>query len=113
RKEREARQKHVQPPPAANAAPVAEPAFFFGFEVAWAKLVMVRVVFFMLLAYDALKQISHAPRYGAGGFNVAQLPGFDLIAPGRELYSVGQLISSYLLVLAACGVATRVVVPIA
>lgn len=94
------------------AAPSEEPAFFFGFEIAWAKLVLARVVVFTLLALDGLMQLEHAPRYGAGGFNVAQLPLFDLIAPGRVLYSVGQLLSAYLLVLAACGIATRVVVPI-
>ncbi len=97
--------------PAATA--VEEPTFFFGFEVPWVKLVLARVVFFGLLALDALLAIAHAPRYGAGGFNVAQLPLFDAIAPGRAAYSVGQLISAYLLVLAACGVATRVVLPIA
>ncbi len=97
----------------AETGPVENPAFFFGFEVAWAKLVLVRVLFFGLLAADALLQISHAPRYGAGGFNVAQLPFLDSVAPGRELYSVAQLVSAYLFVLAACGVASSVVLPIA
>lgn len=99
--------------PSQPAAPVDAPAFFYGFEVSWAKLVLARVVVFALLALDAMEQISHAPRYGAGGFNVAQLPFLDAIAPGRELYSIAQLVSAYLFVLAACGVATRVVVPIA
>ena len=95
----------------ATAAPA--PAFFFGYEVAWAKLLVVRVVVFGMLALDSLLQISHAPRYGAGGFNVAHLPGLDALGPGRVAFGAGQLVCSYLLVLAACGVATRVVLPIA
>ncbi len=98
---------------ATNSEPIVAPAFFFGFEITWAKLVLVRVLFFLLLAIDALLQISHAPRYGAGDFNVAQLPGFDAVAPGRELYSVAQLVLAYLFIFGACGVATRVVLPIA
>jgi hypothetical protein len=109
RKERDALDR-ARPPVMGT---VEEPVFFFGFQVAWAKLVVLRVVVFAVLALDALLQISHAPRYGAGGFNVAHLPLFDLIAPGRALYATGQLVSAYLLVLAACGVATRVVLPIA
>jgi hypothetical protein len=108
RREREAVAKTLPSGPAPD-----EPAFFFGFEITWAKLVLARVVLFSMLAFDALRQIEHAARYGAGGFNVAQLSVFDAIAPGREAYSVGQLISSYLLVLAACGVATRIAVPLA
>lgn len=92
--------------------PVEEPTFFFGFSVPWAKLVLARVLFFMLLAWDALEQISHAPRYGAGNFNVAHVPLLDALAPGRALYAGAQLVSAYLFVLAACGVATRVVLPI-
>ena len=91
---------------------VEPPAFWFGCEITWAKLLVVRVVMFALLAVDALLQISHAPRYGAGGFNVAQLPGLDTFGPGRVSYEVGQLIVAYLCVLAACGVATRIVVPV-
>ena len=95
------------------SALAGEPRFWFGFEVAWAKLVTARIVIFTLLAIDAFLQIGHAPRYGAGGFNVAQLPGFDVIAPGRAGYEIGQLLDGYLLALAACGVATRLVVPLA
>jgi hypothetical protein len=92
--------------------PAEPPAFWFGFEVTWAKLALGRFVLFALLALDALLQISHAPRYGAGNFNVAQLPLLDLIAPGRVAYLVGQLVCSWLFVLAACGVATRIVLPL-
>ncbi len=92
--------------------PAEEPTFWFGFDVSWAKLVLARVVVFMLLALDALFQIPHAPRYGAG-FNVAQLPLLDALAPGRVLYNVGELVLAYLFVLAACGVLTRFVLPVA
>ena len=111
-----------QPAPApAPALPVAKvqapapraPVFWFGFEVSAAKLAAARWLIFGLLALDAFLQIRHAPRYGAGGFNVAQLPGFGLLAPGRAGYELGQLVSAYLFVLAAFGVGTRVVVPIA
>jgi Flp pilus assembly protein TadD len=97
-----------------ESAPVLEkPVFWFGFDVAWAKLVTARAVIFALLALDALLQIRHAPRYGAGGFNVAQIPGLTALGPGRVGYGVGQLLDAYLLVLVACGVATRIALPAA
>lgn len=93
--------------------PVVEPAFWFGFEIPWAKVVVARVVFFALLALDALLNYSHAPRYGAGDFNVAQLAIFEPIAPGRVGFAIGQLVCAYAFVLVACGVATRWVLPVA
>lgn len=99
--------------PVSTLGPAEEPTFWFGFEVPWAKLVLLRVVVFTLLAIDALLQIEHAPRYGAGGFNVAQMPLLDAIAPGRALYSASVLVLAYLLVFAACGVLARYVLPIA
>ena len=93
--------------------PAPEPTFWFGFDVAWVKLVVVRVVLFGLLAIDAILQIRHAPRYGAGGFNVAQIPGLDALGPSRATYEIAQLVSAYLFVLAALGVATRWVLPVA
>lgn len=99
--------------PTAALGPSEEPAFWFGFAVPWAKLVCLRVVVFVLLAIDALMQIEHAPRYGAGAFNVAHLPLLDAVAPGRVLYSVSELVLAYLFVVTACGVLTRYVLPIA
>ncbi|CAN5771490.1 hypothetical protein BH11MYX3_BH11MYX3_01180 [soil metagenome] len=87
------------------------PAFWFGYEVSWAKLVVTRVVLFGLLALDAILQIRHAPRYGAGGFNVAQIPGLDALGPTRASYEIAQLVSAYLFAIAALGVATRYVLP--
>ncbi|HSD87696.1 MAG TPA: HTTM domain-containing protein, partial [Kofleriaceae bacterium] len=93
-------------------APAEEPTFWFGFEVPWAKLVLGRFVFFLLLAIDSLLNFSHAPRYGAGDFNVAQLPLLDGLAPTRPSYAIGQLVCAYLFVLIACGAATRIALPI-
>ena len=90
---------------------VEQPAFWFGFEVAWAKLAIGRAVFFGMLALDALLQIRHAPRYGAGGFNVAQLPWLDALGPSRTSYGIGELLDAWLFTLAAFGVATRWVIP--
>jgi len=97
------------PPP----RPVEKPAFWFGFEVSWSKLLAARVVIFTLLALDALLAIRHAPRYGAGGFNVAQLPFLDRLGPTRISYLVGELLNATLFTFAALGVATRFVVPAA
>lgn len=90
-----------------------EPAFWFGFEVSWAKLVTCRVVVFGLLALDALLQIRHAPRYGATTFNVAHVGFLDELGPGRIGYGAGQLVLAYLLALVAFGVGTRLALPIA
>ncbi|MGE5181096.1 MAG: HTTM domain-containing protein [Acidobacteriota bacterium] len=81
--------------------------------MSWAKLALGRVLLFGMFAIDALMQIRHAPRYGAGGFNVAQLPLLDGLGPTRGSYGVCELLNAYLFVLAACGVATRLVVPAA
>lgn len=99
--------------PVSNLPPPDEPAFWFGFEVSWIKVWLLRVVLFGLLAIDALRQIEHAPRYGAGGFNVAQLPLLDALAPGRVTYAVSELVLGYLFALVACGVVTRYVLPFA
>lgn len=106
-----ATKKAAAKPSTIVSLPAPEPTFWFGFDVAWAKVFVVRVVLFGLLAIDAILQIRHAPRYGAGGFNVAQIPGLDALAPTRGLYEIAELVSAYLFVLAAFGVATRWVLP--
>ena len=93
--------------------PPEQPTFWFGFEVAWAKLAVGRVVLFGMLALDALLQIRHAPRYGAGGFNVAQIPLLDALGPTRSSYAIAELFNAWLFSLAAFGVATRWVIPAA
>src|SRR5947209_13493054 len=111
KKKRGPRPEHKPAPAPAAAAqspkPKAQsPSFWFSFSVPWAKLAAGRVVLFGLLAIDALLQIRHAPRYGAGGFNVGQLPIFDAHGPSRGSYEVCELINAYLFVLVACGVGT-------
>jgi tetratricopeptide (TPR) repeat protein len=108
----------AKPPPEARGKPpkrppAPAPVFWFGFEIPWAKVALVRVVLFGLLAIDAFLQIRHAPRYGAGDFNVAHLPFLSSVGPGRAGYEIGQLLEAYLLALAALGVALRLVLPIA
>jgi hypothetical protein len=98
--------------PRARVANTRDPAFWFEFTVPWAKLVVVRFALFATLAVDSLLQLSHAPRYGAGGFEVAHLGWLDGLGPGRVGYTVGQLVIAFLLVLAALGVAHRWGLPI-
>ena len=45
--------------------------FWYGFEVPARTLRVFRIGFFAVLSIDAWMQIEHAPRYGAGDFNVA------------------------------------------
>lgn len=106
------------PPTATTAAratprPAEAPVFWFGYAIPWAKLAVLRVAMFGVLAIDAVLQISHAPRYGAGGFNVAQLRFLDGLGPGRASYAVCELVLAYAFTLAALGVGTRLVVPAA
>jgi len=81
--------------------------------VSWSKLALGRVVLFSLLALDALMQLRHAPRYGAGGFNVGQLPLLDSLGPSRVAYTIAELVNAYLFATIACGVASRFALPLA
>jgi hypothetical protein len=89
-----------------------EPVFFFGFTVPRAKLAFARFWFFGLLAADAFLQLRHAPRYGAGGFNVSHLPFTDA-APGRVAVGAAYLLLASLFGAIALGVGSRVTVAIA
>jgi tetratricopeptide (TPR) repeat protein len=82
-------------------------------EVTRDHLAVFRVAFFAVLAVDAFLQIAQAPRYGAGDFNVPHLAWLPLPSPGREGALALHLASTYLFTLAALGVATRLVVPLA
>lgn len=103
------------PRPPARARGLANlglPAWF-DVELSWATWVAFRVVFFSLHAVDAVLQLRHAPRYGAGGFNVSQLP-FDLIpAPTRTVLCFVYGALAIVFALCACGVAMRALVPLA
>jgi hypothetical protein len=110
---RAARRPGIDQSPATDLPPAKPPVFWFGFEIAWAKLACTRFIVFAMLALDAVLQVSHAPRYGAGDFNVGQLPFLDAIGAGRTAFGVAQLVLAYLFVTIAFGVGTRVLVPIA
>ncbi len=90
-----------------------DPVAWFGVDVTSTKLVLARFLVFGLLALDSLLQIQHAPRYGATDFNVGQLAVFDSLGPGRVAYGALQLVIAYSLVLAAFGIAMRLVLPVA
>lgn len=55
--------------------------FWFEFRVSPLKLRLFRIGLFSVLALDAWNQIKHAPRYGAGGFNVSHIPQLDWLLP--------------------------------
>jgi hypothetical protein len=93
-------------------SPSPSPSFWFGFELSWLKLLLVRVTFFPLLAVDALLQIPHAARYGTG-FQLAHLPLLDGLAPGRVPFIAIHLALAALFTLAALGVLTRLALPLA
>jgi tetratricopeptide (TPR) repeat protein len=85
-----------------------------GFGVSRVKLTWFRVVFFTLIGLDGFLQISHAPRYGAGDFNVAHIPGLDAILPGpsRSGILLVFLLQSYLGFRVAWGRAGRIALPL-
>jgi len=89
--------------------------YFDAFEVSARRLTVLRVLFFGLLAYDLWAIfLPHAPRFGAGGFNVSQVPALDawlpMPTPGvvGALYLAGGLAAFC----AALGVGMRLAVPI-
>jgi hypothetical protein len=72
-----------------------------------AKLALARFAIFCVLAVDAVLQVNHAGRYGAGGFNVPHLPG--LPGPGREAYLFCQCAIACLASVVAVGAGGRLV----
>jgi Vitamin K-dependent gamma-carboxylase len=92
---------------------VARPSFWHDFELRWSTWVLFRLIFFGLHAVDAFLQIGHAPRYGAGGFNVQQLPGHWLPDPTRVGMTFTYGTMTILFALIAQGVMVRWLLPIA
>ncbi len=98
----------------APALPVAPRGrFWLDFEVSWASWALFRLCFFGLHAVDAVLQLAHAPRYGAGGFNVPQLPLPLLPAPDRTGMSFVYGLLAIAFALCAVGVAVRALAPLA
>ena len=74
-------------------------------------LIALRVCFFGLLSYDLWWiGLSHAPRYGAGGFNVAHLPLLTSFSPSPELAGGLYIAGGLLSLLAALGLGGRLTV---
>jgi hypothetical protein len=84
--------------------------YWFECAVSRSKLNLFRLVFFTVLAVDCFLDVSHAPRYGAGDFNVSHLPWLDPILPlpTRAGFLIGCVLGSYLALQVAFGVATAV-----
>ncbi len=111
-------QRHV-PTAIAVSAPPPKPerpdpwTRFWAYELSWLKWRVFRFAFFTLLAIDAFLQMSHAPRYGAGGFNVQHLPGAPLPEPGRASITFVHAALCLIFGLIAQGVLPRLLLPLA
>jgi hypothetical protein len=82
--------------------------FWYGFAISRLKLTLFRIAFFSMVGLDAFRQIEHAPRYGAGDFNVSHVPLADwLLSPSREGILLVFLLQCYLAFRVAFGSATR------
>ena len=108
----------ASPPPPPPPPPVAAAAGnvwtrFWAYEVSWLRWCTFRFAFFALLSIDAFLQISHASRYGAGGFNVQHLPGAPLPGPGRASITFAHAAMCLLFALIAQGVLVRFTLPLA
>ncbi len=108
------------PPPAVVEPALFVPApvprrgrFWQDFELSWATWSAFRFVFFALHSVDAFLQIGHGARYGAGDFNVQQLPGALLPEPSRVGMTVVYGALCVLFALIAQGAAVRWALPIA
>ncbi len=81
--------------------------YWHGFETERSRIVALRVLLFGLLGFDIWGvTLEHASRYGAGGFNVAQLELFDVLlgVPHPAIVAVGWLLGGYFCLRAAFGV---------
>lgn len=92
-------------PARASSSPGQPGSWRFALEMSASKLALARFAIFAVLALDAILQVAHAGRYGAGGFNVPHLPG--LFGPGREAYLFGQCLVACLGAMVAVGVGGR------
>lgn len=82
--------------------------FWFDFRIPATRLNLLRVCFFAVVAVDAFLQISHAPRYGAGEFNVSHFMWLDSLVPvpSRGFVLTLFVLQSFLALRAMFGVAT-------
>lgn len=86
-------------------------AYWHDFETERGRVVALRFLLFGLLAFDLWGvTLEHASRYGAGGFNVAQIGLLDTLlgVPTPAIIAAGWLVGGYFCLRAAFGIATRV-----
>ncbi|MEZ4434981.1 MAG: HTTM domain-containing protein [bacterium] len=84
--------------------------YWHDFETERLRVVALRVLFFGLIAFDLWSvTLEHASRYGAGGFNVAQIGILDEILPlpNPAIVATGWLLGGYFALRAAFGIAIR------
>ena len=79
--------------------------FWSDYRVAPEVLALFRLLFFGVLAVDMWLQVQHAPRYGAGDFNVSHLPALDAHLPAltRPAIAFLYIVGAYLAGLIAFG----------
>lgn len=84
--------------------------FWFGFRIPAARINLLRVGFFGVLALDAFLQVAHAPRYGAGDFNVSHFMWLDglIPVPSRAFVLTLFVLQSFLALRVMFGVATTI-----
>lgn len=84
--------------------------YWHDFETERMRVVALRVMLFGLVAFDLWAvTLEHASRYGAGGFNVAQIGLLDALLPlpTPAIIATGWLIGGYFALRAAFGIAIR------
>ena len=83
--------------------------FWFELPTTWDRMAWVRLCVFGVIALEAWTSLVHAPRYGAGDFNVSHFPALDpwLPVPGRRAMVVLWVAQGYLALRIALGTAGR------
>jgi len=85
-------------------------AYWAEFSLPLATLHALRAAFFGLVSLDAVLRLDNAPRYGAGDFNVPNLPIWHLLPlpdPTRPIVTVLLLMQAYLALRVACIASAR------
>ncbi len=102
-------QAGVSPEATPSEASSAWRRFWDQVDVHPAQLRLFRFVFYALVAVDSFLELEHAPRYGAGGFNVSHFPFLDglLPLPDRRVMVLLWLGQGFLALRMALGVGSR------
>ena len=84
--------------------------YWYRDTLSWSRMFALRWAVFGLVAFDLWSiMLYHASRYGAGGFNVAQIGVLDALlpVPTPPVISAGVLLTGFFALRAALGVAIR------